>query len=807
MTLFRTFFTSRSALAGYLLLFFCSLAQAADLVRHQRLANGVVLHRDDGVTVTVSALTAGSVEVLYRQPDEQPLPSLAVPAANRPERADVEITQSEQGLTVALHGIEVKVQAEPFRLAFEQDGRALVSEAAGGFFYQTLRGVQFALTDEEKLYGGGQRVLGMDRRGSRMPLYNRASYGYSDGPVEQMYFGLPAVMSSRNYAILFDNTASGHLDIGHTAPDRLQFDAVGGRLSYIVVAAPALPELVQQVVSLTGRQPLPPRWALGNFASRFGYRSEQETRDVVGIFNDQNIGLDAVVLDLYWFGPDIQGHMGNLDWDKQAFPTPQAMISDFAEQDIKTVVITEPFILTSSSQYDSAKRNHALATGLDGQPRTFDFYFGNTGLVDVFNDSGRDWFWQYYQRLLDQGVAGWWGDLGEPEVHPYDALHSWNGVTVTADEVHNGFGHHWAKMVYERTLQAQPEQRPFVLMRSGFLGSQRYGMMPWTGDVSRTWGGFKAQVELALQMSVFGLAYTHSDLGGFAGGETFNAQLYTRWLQAGTFFPVYRPHAHEGIAPEPVFHDEPTKQQVSRFIQLRYDMLPYNYSLSFANSLTGMPLMRPMAFTNSARFFDEGEQFMWGEAFLVKPVTAPDLKTTAVALPAGTWFDFFSGKKYISTAETEVEQALTMETMPVYVKAGSFVPMQPGLKRTAHYQADTLTVHYWADPSVPTATYRMYEDAGQSPQSLAEQAYLTLNFSASHSAEALQLQVAPQGSYPGLPAQRSLTWKIHGISKKPERIEGLSAKQWQWDEQTSIITVTQPVSHSQKSSLRMVFAD
>lgn len=803
MTLFRAFITGRPAFAGSLLLFICSFAQAAELVRHQRLANGVVLHRDDGVTVTVSALTSGSVEVLYRQADEQPLPSLAVPDKNRPEQAKIEISQAADGLNILLPGISVEVQAQPFKLTFSQDGRALIEEAAGGFFYQTVRGVQFALTADEKLYGGGQRVLGMDRRGSRMPLYNRASYGYSEGPVDQMYFGLPAVMSSRNYAILFDNTASGHLDMGHTSPNRLQFDAVGGRLSYIVVAAPALPALVKQVVSLTGRQPLPPRWALGNFASRFGYRTEQETRDVVTMFNEQGIPLDAVVLDLYWFGPDIQGHMGNLDWDKNAFPTPQAMISDFAEQDIRTVVITEPFVLTSSSEYQSAKANQALAKGLDGNPHTFDFYFGNTGLVDVFNDKGRDWFWQYYQRLLDQGISGWWGDLGEPEVHPYDALHSWDGTTVTADEIHNGFGHQWAKMVYERTLRAQPEQRPFVLMRSGFLGSQRYGMMPWTGDVSRTWGGFKAQVELALQMSVFGLAYTHSDLGGFAGGDTFNAQLYTRWLQAGTFFPVYRPHAHEGIAPEPVFHDDSTKQIVSRFIQLRYDMLPYNYSLSYTNSLTGMPLMRPMAFANSERFFEEGDQFLWGDAFLVKPITAPDLEHTTVALPAGTWFDFFSGKKYHSESGRNVEHALTLETMPVYVKAGSFVPMQSGLARTADYNAENLTVHYWADASVSQAAYRMYEDQGQSPQALAKQAYLTLDFSASHNTDMLRLNVSPKGSYAGLPDQRKLTWKIHGLSEKPAQMKQLADEKWHWEAKTGVLTVTQPISHATDSSLHI----
>ena len=207
-------------------------------------------------------------------------------------------------------------------------------------------------------------------------------------------------------------------------------------------------------------------------------------------------------------------------------------------------------------------------------------------MVDVFDKQAQDWFWQYYQKLAEQGVTGWWGDLGEPEVHPGDALHNLNGVKVKADTVHNVYGHQWAEMVYERLLKFQPETRPFVLMRSGFIGSQRYGMVPWTGDVSRSWGGFKPQVELALQMSLLGLSYIHSDLGGFAGDSPIDSELYIRWLQYGVFQPVYRPHAQENAKPEPIFHDKETKDILREYVKLRYRLMPYIYSLSIENSLT-----------------------------------------------------------------------------------------------------------------------------------------------------------------------------------------------------------------------------
>ena len=350
----------------------------------------------------------------------------------------------------------------------------MVAEEHGYFAQDTVRGFRFQLDDGEKILGGGQRVMGMDRRGRRMPLYNKASYGY-ETETDQMYYGLPAVVSSDKYTIVFDNSASGWLDIGHTEDDVLKFEAVGGRTAYLVIAGKTYPELLENYTDVTGRQPLPPRWAFGNYASRFGYHTEAETRDVVRRFRRADIPLDAIILDIYWFGPDIKGHMGNLDWDRNAWPDPEKMISDFAKQGIKTIAITEPFILSTSDQWQSAVDNEVLAKTPTGEPRRFDFYFGNTGLVDVFDEKAQDWFWQPYEMLFEQGTAATWGDLGEPEVHPGDSLHwlSEAQIEATGDEVHNAYGHAWARMVFERQIEKYPAMRPLILMRSGFAGSQR----------------------------------------------------------------------------------------------------------------------------------------------------------------------------------------------------------------------------------------------------------------------------------------------------------------------------------------------
>tara|TARA_B100000686_G_scaffold67642_1_gene73068 strand:+ start:22 stop:2226 length:2205 start_codon:yes stop_codon:yes gene_type:complete len=697
------------------------------------------------------------------------LPEPALTGVKNKKANDVELVETATTLNLKLNNIAAHVDKATHAISYSVNGKIVAKEQGGLSISSKGVSLSFALDKNEKLYGGGQRVLGMDRRGHSMPLYNKAHYGYTTSS-NQMYFGLSAVMSSKNYSVLFDNTASGELDIGKTNSDELLFKAQGGRASYIMVLGENLEDTVTNTVAVTGKQPLPPRWLLGNFASRFGYKSQNEVMDVVDAFNTQDIPVDAVVLDLYWFGKDIKGHMGNLSWDAATFPEPEKMISELRAQDVKTVLITEPFILTTSKQWESAVANNALAQNDNGAPYTFDFYFGNTGLVDVFSEAGQDWFWQYYEKLAAQGVAGWWGDLGEPEVHPDDIQHMWQSTKVSGAEVHNAYGHQWAKTVYNNLTALQPDTRPFVLMRSGFLGSQRYGMVPWTGDVSRSWGGLKPQVELALQMSVFGMAYTHSDLGGFAGGETFDPELYTRWLQFGTFSPVFRPHAQDNIAPEPIFHADPVKSIARKFIQLRYDMLPYNYSLAFENALYGTPLMRPVAMAyGESDWFENADSYLWGDGLLVSPVTSANQTVWPTKLPEGVWFDFFSDTKY--QGGQTVNYPLSQDNFPVWVKAGSFMPMADGLSRTEQFDARKIEMHYWHDNSVSSSSYTYYEDDGKNPASVEKGLYTKLQLSASVDEKAaLTLTLDSEGSYIGMPKQRDITYIVHGLSEKPQSV-------------------------------------
>ncbi|MEL7025142.1 MAG: TIM-barrel domain-containing protein [Pseudomonadota bacterium] len=705
----------------------------------------------------------------FVEPGVKQLPGYAL-SDDRTETTVV-LSETDSTLTFGSDRLIAVVDKQNATLSYFLDNQLLIAEEFGYFAFPTQRGFRFELADGEKLLGGGERVLGMNRRGHSMPLYNKAHYGYTTES-DQMYYSLPAVMSSNKYAIVFDNSATGRLDIGRDESDVLLFEAKAGRTAYLVAANKDFPGLVESLTQAIGRQPLPPRWAFGNFASRFGYHTEAETRDVIARFRDNKIPLDAVVLDLYWFGKDIFDHMGNLAWDRDAFPNPEQMIEDFLDDGIQTVLISEPFVLTTSKRWGEAIKAGAIAKNFEGAPRLFDFYFGNTGLIDVFNDDAREWLWQIYRELAQQGVAGFWGDLGEPEVHPDNTLHvlSDSGQTATADEVHNAFGHEWARMVYERHQRDFPDRRPFIMMRSGFAGTQRYGIIPWTGDVARSWGGLQSQVELSLQMGLFGLGYIHSDLGGFAGGESFDRELYLRWLQMGVFQPVFRPHAQEQIAPEPVFHDARTIELARKAVEQRYELLPYLSTLAWENSTRGLPFVRPVFFLPEAgdEWLEHTESYLFGDALLVRPIVQPDEDIVATRMPPGVWFHWRRGTRI---ERPTYEWRYSLDEIPVFVRAGSFVPYAGVAQSTSRYEPGALRIHYYDDESVTTATGHLYEDDGKSPTSLADGAFSLFELHAERHDAGLTIRLSRSGNgYEGMPNERSLALVIENHQYEPSDV-------------------------------------
>jgi alpha-glucosidase len=697
------------------------------------------------------------------------------------KKPKVHFSEDINHISLKSSGIEVNISKSPFQISYRYKDKPIISEKAGYVKNDSLETIQFNLTKDEVLYGGGARALGMNRRGNRLQLYNKAHYGY-ETESKLMNFTLPIVLSSKKYMLHFDNAPIGFLDLDSRSDNTLTYETISGRKTYQVIVGDSWYDIVDNYTDLTGKQPMLPRWVLGNFSSRFGYHSQKETLETINAFRDEEIPVDAIILDLYWFGKELKGTMGNLAFDTDSFPNPKQMVKELHSKNVETILITEPFILTTSNRWKEAVKENILAKDSTGNPATYDFYFGNTGLIDIYNPKGKQWFKNIYKDLSDLGVNGFWGDLGEPEVHPSWVQHA----TGSADEVHNIYGHDWAKLVYESNLEANPNQRPFILMRAGYSGSQRYGMVPWSGDVNRTWGGLQSQPEIALQMGMQGISYMHSDLGGFAGAN-LDDELYIRWLQYGVFQPIYRPHAQEDVPSEPVFRSDAAKALAKIAIELRYQLLPYNYNLMAQNHMKGTPLMRPLFFeeADNEKLYDYSETYLWGKDILVSPVLEAGKKEQEVYFPKGSnWYDFYTGEKF-EGGQTKMVQ-LNTNYIPTYVRAGAFIPMAKPMQSTKEYDANLIELHYYHDDSITSRERQFFFDDGKTVNSVEKGDYQILEFEAKTKGNWLEIEFEVEKGSIYSSETKSVELAIHNLHEEPKRIKtnGQKVLLKSWNEKT-----------------------
>lgn len=686
----------------------------------------------------------------------------------KPKKFPFKIKETPKEIKLETKGIKVVIEKKPFQITYFYKNKELISERKGYEKTLDLEQLDFNLSPDEVLYGAGERALGMNRRGYKLKLYNKPDYGYQEHS-ELLNYTMPLVLSSKKYAVNFDNAPIGFLDLDSTKDNSMRYETIDGRMTYQVVAGDSWLDLVNQYTNLTGKQPLIPRWALGNFSSRFGYHSQKEATKTIDKFLQDSIPVDAIIFDLYWYGKDIKGHMGNLAFYKDSFPDAKAMIKDFKEKGVKTVLITQPFVLTTSNRWQEAVDADVLGKTTEGNPYTFDFYFGNTGLIDIFKPSAQKWFWNIYKKITtDYGVAGWWGDLGEPEVHPTNLIH----VNGTADEVHNVYGHTWAKVIAEGYQKDLPNLRPFILMRVGSTGSQRYGLIPWSGDVSRSWGGLKSQPKIALQMGMQGMGFAHSDLGGFAGAN-LDDELYIRWLQYGVFNPVFRPHAQEQVPSEPVFRDAPTEASAKKSIELRYKLLPYNYTLAFENNQFGKPLMRPVFFEDASNtnLLSYSKSYLWGNAFLVSPVLENGITEQEVYFPKNSnWFNYYTNEKVAGGQPKMIP--LNMESIPTYVRGGAFIPSIEKIQNTEHYNLANFNLDFYLDKSVKKSIGFLYNDDGKTPNAFEKGMFEKIHFISNLKRNRFSIEIVNELGKNYDFQSKNINLTVHNVKVAPRSVKG-----------------------------------
>jgi Alpha-glucosidases, family 31 of glycosyl hydrolases len=674
------------------------------------------------------------IKTTYRPADYTKYEQVTDAVMSKPPAVTTKITNAASQTVEYENQTSVVIQRE--RLYYKA-GREVRVKAATYFAEGDYRGFRFQLSANEQLFGGGERATAMNRRGQRLNLYNTGAYGYGLGE-SNLSFSVPFIISSSGYGIFFDNPSKGYLDIGLTDKNTLEAGFSSGELVYYVILGRSIDEILRNYASITGRQPLPPRWAMGNFVSRFGYRSEEQVKSIVSKMRQENFPMDGLVFDLFWFGDDTKGTLGNLDWvNAQKWPNPKQMLTDLkTKENLKSILVTQPYILQNTKTY--AEATPFLATDAGGKPMMVpEFFFGTGGLVDIFRKPAQDWIWKYYKKQVSNGVSGWWVSQAEPGKHPSNMMHNLKDYGITrpmaADEVHNIYGHYWNKMFFEKYNSDVSDTRLVLLNGTGFAGSQRFGVMPSSGDVARSWSGLKSQPLVLLGASLSGIPYIHSDAGGFMQSKEADGELYTRWIQFATFTPIFKPHAtvleEKDVPSEPCFQQEPYKSIVRDYINLRYRLLPYNYSLSYEQTVLGKPLMRPLyyySFADSNALRAE-EEYMWGDAILVAPITTAGATARMVYLPAGKWYSLHDNT--LTEGGRVVNQSADIKQIPVFVKEGSFLPMwvtKDTIKSVEGYNSKEINVRYY--PSATPGSYVWYDDDGISTRTLEKADYELVTF-------------------------------------------------------------------------------
>jgi len=640
-------------------------------------------------------------------------------------------------------------------------------------------------------YGAGERGYSLNLKGDTLVMYNKQNYGYVAGEprIRQMGVSMPLFISSDGYAVVFDDYAPATMTM--TNPVSYTTEATAPISYYFVTGNGSIETTVSELSALTGRQALPPFWTLGYITSKYGYRTQAETIGVVDTLKNAGYPVDGVVLDLYWYGKEQD--MGRLAWDQGQWPDHRKMLSTLKKKGVNTVIISQPYILRNGrgiDNYDELARGGMLVKDSLGNPLDVTIWVGQGGMFDVSNPDTRSWLAERYMKLTDEGVSGWWGDLGEPEVHPEAGRHA-NGLS--ARQYHNLYGNDWSKIIYELFKQKYPDKRLMTMMRAGTTGLQRYSVFPWSTDVSRSWGGLRPQITIMLNSGLSGLGYMSHDVGGFAidPDSPVDPELYVRWLQLGTFSPVLRTHSQQVAEP---YHYKGQQDIILPLVKERYRWLPYNYTLAWENTSRGLPLVRPINFYDPVGLkttLDVDDQYLWGRDVMVAPVLERGAKSRRVVMPrSGLWIDY-NNPLEVYRAGDVIDYTAPLEILPIFVRAGAFIPQADyNMSGTRDYRSDRYTVKYFPAEGV-TSSFTMFDDDRKSATSVDTGKYQLITFKGDDVSGNITIRVSAEGSYPGAPSKRKFDFIIYNVDK-PSRmtIDGKKAAEWNYDAMSRTLSFT-----------------
>jgi alpha-glucosidase len=738
----------------------------------QPLPDGIAIQAG-GATLRITALRDDIVRVRIAPGSTLPEDaSWAVLPASRTKSVDVQPTQDATSVGFRTKALDVRVERNPLRIVVRDLASNIIcADALGRPTEFSLGGftVSKEMPTDERFYGLGDKTGSFNRRNQAYTLWN-TDHGIEES-LDPIYKSIPFFLSisgGRSYGLFLDNTWRTWFDFGKRSRE-------GGPLNYYLIYGPTPKQVVEGYIFLTGTPPLPPLWSLGFQQSRYSYTPESELRKVADRLRADKIPSDVVYLDI-----DYQFQNRPFTVDPVTFPGFPGLVSDLRKQHFNLVLITDLHIAHVAGQgympYDTGHAGDHFVKKADGSEFVGVVWPGPAVFPDFTRAQTREWWGNLYKQFVQDGVAGFWNDMNEPAVFdgpgftmPLDNLHrieepGFTTRTATHAEIHNVLGMENERATYDGLLKLRPDERPFVLTRATYAGGQRFGFT-WTGDNSSTYNQFRLGTQMLLNLGLSGISFVGDDVGGFGGSPP--PDLLTRWIEVGAFKPLFRDHSTKGSLPQEVWVHGPEQEAIRRrYIETRYRLLPYIYTLAEEASRTGIPLARPIFLEFSNTLDTPDTEFLLGPDLLIAPPPHAEMpEDYAVSYPPGDWYDFWTGQKMPPSTPgpniVQVGNAIakgealpqgqstrihpTLETLPVYVRAGSILPLQPLVQSTDQTPNGPLELRVYPGDK---CTGSLYLDDGHT-FAYQHGEFLRQEFTCQSTGHSVSVQFgARQGTYP-----------------------------------------------------------
>jgi len=644
---------------------------------------------------------------------QNPVSDFSYAVVTGPTSCAVKVINNAAVYEISTDSLVLRITKKPMRFTFlTKDGKVINADdpAFGTSWLGDEVTTYKSLQKGERFIGLGEQSGSLDRAGSALVNYNTDNPKY-DNTTDRTYSTIPFYIGLHNklaYGIFMDNPSKSLFNFGAGNNRFSYFKAECGEMNYYFIHHTLVKDIIASYTWLTGRTPIPPKWSLGYQQCRWSYFPESDFLSTAAKFRERRIPIDLMYLDIHYMD-----QYKVFTWDDQMFPDPKGTANKLKDLDMHVAVIIDPGVKIADDypMYKEGVDSAFYIKYPDGTNYAAQVWPGWCNFPDFTMPRARAWWGKWMKTYAGAGVTGFWNDMNEIAVWGKDVpsfLHlNWDGHGSTYQYGKNVYGSLMARSTYEGAKKHLNGERPFVLTRSGYSGLQRYTSI-WTGDNQATEDHMLLGVRMLNSLGLSGVSFAGMDIGGFSGNPT--QTLYTRWMQLGAFMPLYRGHtSFTMMRGEPWSFGEVFEDVVRRYIGFRYQLMPYIYSNFYESSQNGMPVMRSLAidYPHDSIIYegDSQQHYLFGPSMLVAPCKSTE-ELSKVYLPQGEWYDLFTDKLYAGNQKIAAESGLYK--LPVYIKAGSIIPMQKLVESTSEHTGDTLFVHLYAGKA--KNQYEYYED-------------------------------------------------------------------------------------------------